>query len=100
MTDLPAPPNSTAEQRITEAIELLLCYGNIDGGHHKMWTIDQALRVLTGCKKVTKTGVDYKGHTYMYSDLDESDTYKAIIAMFCNGEDGPHTYEWDTGTPP
>ena len=50
--------------------------GIIDGGHHKMWVIDQAVRALTG------------------------DGYDDWVRKFCAGEDGPDTYYWDVGTAP
>lgn len=64
------------ETRVEEAISLAYQYGTIDGAHHKMWVIDQMMRVLVG------------------------DGYDKIIAEFCDGEDGPSTYEWDCGIAP
>jgi hypothetical protein len=64
------------DDRVELAIEVLLENGQVDGDHHKMWTIDQALRCLLG------------------------DDYEATIAGYCDGEDGPETYEWDTGIAP
>jgi len=29
-------------------VDIILQYGGIDGGHHKMWVIDQILRMVTG----------------------------------------------------
>lgn len=58
------------------AIDLAIRYGGIDGGHHKMWVIDQMLRALTGV------------------------SYEQIIRESCDGEDGPETYDWDTGIAP
>ena len=66
----------TDRQRIDEAIDLALNYGGIDGGHHKMWVIDQMLRVLLGAN------------------------YEQAIVEYRAGEDGPDTYFWDIGTPP
>lgn len=62
-------------KRIIDAIELAIQYGGIDGARHKMWVIDQMLRIL-------------------------SDDYDKLIRDACNGEDGPKTYEWDTGIAP
>jgi hypothetical protein len=62
--------------RADRAIDLILNYGQDDGSHHKMWVIDQVLRKLAG------TG------------------YDAMITEYCEGEDGPDTYEWDTGVAP
>jgi hypothetical protein len=64
--------------RIERALELANNYGGIDGEHHKTWVIDQMVRTLCG----------------------NADTYRQWVADHCNGEDGPDTYEWDTGTPP
>ncbi len=61
---------------IDEALEIALGYGGIDGGHHKMWVIDQIVRILTG------------------------KDYEKTIEEYCDGEDGPDTYGWDEGCPP
>ena len=58
------------------ALELIHRYGGIDGGHHKQWVLDQVVRLLTG------------------------DGYDEWVRETCDGKDGPHTYEWDTGIPP
>lgn len=63
-------------ERCVEAIKIALEFGSIDGGHHKMWTIDQIVRTLS------------------------ADNYDALIENFCEGADGPETYEWDTGIAP
>lgn len=63
------------QDRIDSALDLA-SYGQIDGAHHKTWVIDQIVRALTG------------------------DNYEAWVADYCNGEDGPDTYEWDEGIAP
>ena len=65
-----------ASTQIDEALELAVQYGGIDGGHHKMWVIDQMVRALTG------------------------DDYDQFVADACEGEDGPDTYDWDCGIAP
>lgn len=35
-------------EKIRQAIEVAFEYAGIDGAHHKMWTIDQMLRILLG----------------------------------------------------
>ncbi len=62
--------------KIDAALELAFRYGGIDGGHHKMWVIDQMIRILAG------------------------DAYEERVKAECAGEDGPNTYEWDTGIAP
>lgn len=66
----------TAQERITEAIEIAFRYGGIDGGHHKTWVIDQMVRILAG------------------------DAYDTVVANARSGEDGPETYDWDCGIAP
>jgi hypothetical protein len=58
------------------AVNLGLDYGTGDGAHHKMWVIDQMLRALLG------------------------DEYEQHIRDTCYGDEGPDTYEWDTGIAP
>ena len=62
-------------ERIDKAVKLMLEYGEIDGGHHKMWVIDQALQIL----------------------LDED--YEAIMTEVSTDEDGT-VWEWDRGIAP
>lgn len=38
------------EERIKEALKIAWSYAQIDGAHHKMWVIDQMVRVLCGEK--------------------------------------------------
>lgn len=38
----------TDKERIKKALEIAWSYGQIDGSHHKMWTIDQMVRALCG----------------------------------------------------
>lgn len=73
---VPEQVPESVEDRIELAADLALEYGGYDGDHHKMWVIDQMLRVLLG------------------------DGYAAAIERYCDGEDGPDTYGWDEGTPP
>jgi hypothetical protein len=64
------------KDKIKKAIELGIKDGCVDGAHHKMWVIDQMIRILAG------------------------DKYDDIIKEACNGEDGPDTYSWDVGIAP
>ena len=63
------------DQQIEKALELILRYGDIGGDHHKMWVIDQVVRIL-------------------------ADDYKKWVRNACDGEDGPDTYGWDEGIAP
>lgn len=59
-------------ERILLAIKVALDFGQTDGAHHKMWVIDQMMRVLAG------------------------DRYEALIVEY--REDGE--YSWDEGIAP
>lgn len=65
-----------AKQRIFSALEIAMAYGGVEGAHHKAWVIDQMVRALT------------KGE------------YPEFVAAACRGEDGPNTYDWNTGVAP
>ncbi len=64
------------KEKIENAIGIAIALGGIDGSHHKAWVIDQMVRVLAG------------------------ENYEQLIVDICAGEDGPNTYEWDTGIAP
>lgn len=87
------------EQQIDEALRMIRC-DLTDGDHHKMWLIDQIVRVLTDCPMEEATATDCNGKTYSYEALGESREYREFVRNFENGEDGPKTYEWDTGISP
>lgn len=67
------------EWRINEALKIAADCGCVDGGHHKMWVIDQIVRTLTL--------VDYEQWVYDYEHEEVN-------------EDGDPEYEWDTGIAP
>lgn len=63
------------QRRINDAIGLALGFGMIEGESHKMWVIDQVIRVLA------------------------DDNYVSLIEDYSLGDNGPSTHQWDTGTP-
>ena len=64
------------KKRCKKAIAMAVEYGQIDGGHHKTWVIDQMVRILA------------------------DDKYEDVITSACAGEDGPDTYLWSVGVAP
>lgn len=90
--------NYTKEDWIREALE----YGQIDGGHHKQWALDQIARALYGgipdSFKLAKwdTGVT----NWRLGEYTETEEYKQWVADYKAGEDGPETYGYDTGIAP
>ena len=69
---------SEDKYNIDAAIILAVKFGGIDGDHHKMWVIDQMVRVLA----------------------ESSQAYDKIVRNAKNGFDGPETYSWDVGIAP
>ena len=65
--------------------------GQVDGDHHKMWVIDQIVRLLTNCPMVTKSALDCHGNPYQYKGLGESDAYRKFVS---------DVGEWDKGVAP
>lgn len=66
----------TDPKKIKKIMILIEEFGCIDGGHHKMWLIDQIARVVQG------------------------DNYKQWVIEYQKGEDGDNTYSWDEGIAP
>lgn len=87
-------------ERITKALEFANIYGGIDGGHHKMWVIDQMVRALTGCPIDKFTGTNCRGQPYEFEGQGTNEEYVTFVRDHCAGEDGPETYAWAVGIPP
>lgn len=64
------------DERIEKALEIAFQYSQIDGAHHKAWTIDQMVRALTG------------------------DGYDEWIKKYKYDEETGETYRWDEGIAP
>jgi hypothetical protein len=90
---------STLKAVIAKALEVAKD-GQIDGDHHKLWVIDQMVRVLTGCPIFEKVAKDCNGKTYLSYKRVENDAYTSWVKEVCAGKDGPDTYEWDVGIAP
>lgn len=66
----------TKDERIKQALDMIVQFGGIDGAHHKDWVLDQVTRILAG------------------------DGYEKLVADAKAGEDGPETYSWEVGIAP
>lgn len=77
MSDFRAEGTNELNDRINKALEMAEA-GAFDGAHHKMWVIDQMVRILCG----------------------SDEAYEKWVTDFCDGEDGPETYWWDEGIAP
>lgn len=80
-------------QKIKNAIECLMHCGQFDGSHHKMWTIDQAIRILCG-------GEFDEAYSCSKYGTEPTEEYIKLIEAYKAGEDGPNTYLWDEGIAP
>jgi len=76
------------EQRVQNALQVIVQMSGFDGGHHKQYCIDQITRALCGGAKI---------NAYEYEQTDE---YREFVKEWEEGEDGPKTYEWDEGIAP
>lgn len=63
-------------KKIEKVLDLIFEYGQIDGAHHKMWVIDQIVRILTG------------------------DKYKEWVKAYIYDEETGDSYSWDKGIAP
>ena len=66
----------TDKDKIKEALSAAYQWSQIDGSHHKAWSIDQIVRALLG------------------------DEYEKWVTEYEAGEDGPNSYKWDCGIAP
>lgn len=64
------------DKKIEKVLELIFQYGQIDGAHHKLWVIDQIVRILTG------------------------DKYKEWVEKYTYDEETGEYYTWDKGIAP
>lgn len=88
------------KERISTALDMASEHGGFPGEHHKSWLIDQMVRVLTGCVAREEERTDKYGNKYWVEILENSDDYNEFVRDFCSGDNGPNTYEWNTGTAP
>ena len=76
-------------------------YGQIDGGHHKQWVLDQVARILLGTPvHVTLAKWENGQQEERYHIGEPSAEYTEWVAQMKAGEDGPNTYDYDEGIAP
>lgn len=68
------------QELIQKALDLAKAYGTCDGSHHKMWVIDQMVRILTG---------NESGYETFLNNVSTGD-----------GTCEPGTWEWEKGSAP
>lgn len=79
-------------------------YGQIDGGHHKAWVLDQVARILNGTQiNVTLARWDNGKQEYRISTSDyPSKQYEGWVQKMRGEEDenGEYEYDYDEGIAP
>ena len=75
--------NEDLQHRVYNALTLAFSYAQIDGSHHRIWVIDQMVRMLTGDQ------YDKWIEVYQAGEPDEEGYGEEDIL-----------YEWDTGIAP
>ncbi len=73
--------NDASQDKLEKIENIIIQFGQIDGGHHKAWVLDQVMRIIRG------DGYDDFIKEYEYTD-DEG----------CPTED--QQYDWCVGIPP
>lgn len=85
------------------ALYYIECYGQIDGGHHKQWVMDQVVRILKGTPIEIKLAKwDDGTEEYRVNLLEPSKEYLDWVEEML-GEDygeGEREYDYDEGIAP
>lgn len=89
---------TTSENGPQKALELAFSYGQIDGSHHKAWTIDQMVRALTG--ENYEKFINFYRFTADDGEAGESDTEVEGSEDEEDFEDREEIYSWDEGGAP
>jgi len=73
--------------------------GQVDGAHHKAWSIDQMVRYLLGCERVVHEAHMLNGQLYMREELAPNLEYLEFVEEFeqTDEETGEKCYEWEVG---
>lgn len=89
MSKIDKEDKDTLVERIQTAVYIIGTWGEVDGAHHKMWVLDQVLRVLLG-------GEDSGGYV---PDYTASPEYISTIQEW-ECPEGYHEWDWDKGIVP
>jgi hypothetical protein len=86
------------------ALRYIEAYGQIDGGHHKLWVLDQVARILNGTPIVVVQAKWEDGFTEdRFSTVEPpSQKYKdwVVSTLGPKDEDGEYEYDYDEGIAP
>ena len=78
------------------AKKYIMCYGQIDGEHHKLWVLDQIARILLGTPIILKLAKWGGGQEeYRFTTGKPSSEYKKWVKEYKKGG-----YDYDVGIAP
>jgi len=84
------------------ALDYIMCYGGIDGEHHKTWVLDQVVRILNDTPVMVQEAT-WETPTlteYRFTTGEPSEKYLQWVKDYEDGEDGEHTYSYEEGIAP
>lgn len=87
-----------SEDGAQKALELAFSYGQIDGDHHKTWTIDQMVRALTG--ENYEKFINFYRFTADDGEAGDSSAESETSEDEEDFEDREEIYSWDEGGAP
>lgn len=87
------------------AMELIKCYGQIDGAHHKTWVLDQVARCLKGCPIVNLRVAKWDDRPDEFRfEIGENAAYLEWVEAMKGGVDAEsengREYDYDDGIAP
>lgn len=100
--DVAAHPEYSRFTQADWAMLFIEKYGQIDGGHHKAWVLDQAARILKGTPVVVTQARWENGQTEdRFVVAEPSQAYLDWVeAMLVRDETGEPQYDYDAGIAP
>ena len=75
------PLHALAQIRIERALHVAKTEAMIDGVQHKVWVIDQMVRVLLGCPDIEEQFVGGDGETHTRAIKGESEAYLEFVTQ-------------------
>lgn len=98
--EFPIDPNETFLSKISRqqlALHFIFKYGQIDGGHHKAWVLDQVSRILNGAEILNCREAKWAdGYKELRFEIGSSRAYEEWVERYKNDDE----YDYDEGIAP
>lgn len=82
------------------ALHWIYMYGQIDGGHHKQWVLDQVVQILNGSEVIVIEAKWDSGHKEDRFRIEPSEKYHKWVKEYEYDEEEDEYYEYDAGIAP